>query len=166
MLPPSPSPCCHLSHFGDGDVPSGAGGAAPGSAGGPIGVGDGVEGSAELRGGDNLENSVPSLPNRCFLPRVLQCDSLFQDLAKLKSRPAHLGVFLRYIFSQADPSPLVRPYRHKIGGGNIHGAARSGSRRALMFCRAPWRGAGSAQSSGSRLLPRPQLCLRRGESPV
>ncbi|NXN94983.1 ARHGB factor, partial [Rhinopomastus cyanomelas] len=35
------------------------------------------------------------------------CDSLFQDLGRLKSRPAHLGVFLRYIFSQADPSPLL-----------------------------------------------------------
>ncbi|XP_054855186.1 rho guanine nucleotide exchange factor 11 isoform X2 [Eublepharis macularius] len=34
-------------------------------------------------------------------------DSLFQELGKLKSRPAHLGVFLRYIFSQADPSPLL-----------------------------------------------------------
>ncbi|XP_068109572.1 rho guanine nucleotide exchange factor 11 isoform X2 [Hyperolius riggenbachi] len=31
------------------------------------------------------------------------------DLEKLKARPAHLGVFLRYIFSQAeaDPSPLL-----------------------------------------------------------
>ncbi|KAJ6652418.1 hypothetical protein lerEdw1_011536 [Lerista edwardsae] len=36
-----------------------------------------------------------------------ECDSLFQDLGKLKMRPAHLGVFLRYIFSQADPSPLL-----------------------------------------------------------
>ncbi|XP_035202344.1 rho guanine nucleotide exchange factor 11, partial [Oxyura jamaicensis] len=36
-----------------------------------------------------------------------ECDSLFQDLGKLKARPAHLGVFLRYIFSQADPSPLL-----------------------------------------------------------
>ncbi|NXK77679.1 ARHGB factor, partial [Amazona guildingii] len=36
-----------------------------------------------------------------------ECESLFQDLGKLKSRPAHLGVFLRYIFSQADPSPLL-----------------------------------------------------------
>ncbi|XP_074836650.1 rho guanine nucleotide exchange factor 11 isoform X2 [Carettochelys insculpta] len=36
-----------------------------------------------------------------------ECDTLFQDLGKLKSRPAHLGVFLRYIFSQADPSPLL-----------------------------------------------------------
>ncbi|XP_065509631.1 rho guanine nucleotide exchange factor 11 isoform X3 [Caloenas nicobarica] len=36
-----------------------------------------------------------------------ECDSLFQDLGKLKSRPAHLGVFLRYIFSQADPSALL-----------------------------------------------------------
>ncbi|XP_044278537.1 rho guanine nucleotide exchange factor 11 isoform X2 [Varanus komodoensis] len=36
-----------------------------------------------------------------------ECDSLFQDLGRLKTRPAHLGVFLRYIFSQADPSPLL-----------------------------------------------------------
>ncbi|XP_042296336.1 rho guanine nucleotide exchange factor 11 isoform X3 [Sceloporus undulatus] len=36
-----------------------------------------------------------------------ECDSLFQDLGKLKTRLAHLGVFLRYIFSQADPSPLL-----------------------------------------------------------
>ncbi|XP_015285038.1 PREDICTED: rho guanine nucleotide exchange factor 11 [Gekko japonicus] len=36
-----------------------------------------------------------------------ECDALFQDLGRLKSRPAHLGVFLRYIFSQADPSPLL-----------------------------------------------------------
>ncbi|XP_069073973.1 rho guanine nucleotide exchange factor 11 isoform X2 [Pleurodeles waltl] len=38
---------------------------------------------------------------------VTECDELFQDLEKLKSRPAHLGVFLRYIFSQADPNPLL-----------------------------------------------------------
>ncbi|XP_012514361.1 PREDICTED: rho guanine nucleotide exchange factor 11 isoform X1 [Propithecus coquereli] len=36
-----------------------------------------------------------------------ESDVIFQDLEKLKSRPAHLGVFLRYIFSQADPSPLL-----------------------------------------------------------
>ncbi|XP_038624183.1 rho guanine nucleotide exchange factor 11 [Tachyglossus aculeatus] len=36
-----------------------------------------------------------------------ECDALFQDLEKLKARPAHLGVFLRYIFAQADPSPLL-----------------------------------------------------------
>ncbi|XP_074079269.1 rho guanine nucleotide exchange factor 11-like isoform X5 [Macrotis lagotis] len=36
-----------------------------------------------------------------------ECDILFQDLEKLKTRPAHLGVFLRYIFSQADPNPLL-----------------------------------------------------------
>ncbi|XP_078238259.1 LOW QUALITY PROTEIN: rho guanine nucleotide exchange factor 11 [Pogona vitticeps] len=36
-----------------------------------------------------------------------ECDSLFQDLGRLKTRPAHLGVFLRYLFSQADPSPLL-----------------------------------------------------------
>ncbi|XP_053330671.1 rho guanine nucleotide exchange factor 11 [Spea bombifrons] len=38
---------------------------------------------------------------------VTECDGLFQDLEKLKSRPAHMGVFLRYIFSQADPNPLL-----------------------------------------------------------
>ncbi|XP_029436686.1 rho guanine nucleotide exchange factor 11 isoform X3 [Rhinatrema bivittatum] len=38
---------------------------------------------------------------------VTECDGLFQDLEKLKSRPAHLCVFLRYIFSQADPNPLL-----------------------------------------------------------
>ncbi|NXC03131.1 ARHGB factor, partial [Orthonyx spaldingii] len=36
-----------------------------------------------------------------------EMDSLFQDLARLKSRPAHLGVFLRFLFSQADPTPLL-----------------------------------------------------------
>uniref|UniRef100_A0A8C5ZHF3 Rho guanine nucleotide exchange factor 11 n=1 Tax=Marmota marmota marmota TaxID=9994 RepID=A0A8C5ZHF3_MARMA len=36
-----------------------------------------------------------------------ESDIVFQDLEKLRSRPAHLAVFLRYIFSQADPSPLL-----------------------------------------------------------
>ncbi|NXN03624.1 ARHGB factor, partial [Sylvia borin] len=36
-----------------------------------------------------------------------ESDSVFQDLGILKSRPAHLGVFLRFLFSQADPTPLV-----------------------------------------------------------
>jgi hypothetical protein len=45
-------------------------------------------------------------PSHCH-PSTLQSDIIFQDLEKLKSRPAHLAVFLRYIFSQADPSPLV-----------------------------------------------------------
>ncbi|KAI5758356.1 ARHGEF11 [Gulo gulo luscus] len=36
-----------------------------------------------------------------------ESDSVFRDLEKLKARPAHLAVFLRYIFSQADPSPLL-----------------------------------------------------------
>ncbi|XP_063803174.1 rho guanine nucleotide exchange factor 11 isoform X2 [Pseudophryne corroboree] len=38
---------------------------------------------------------------------ITECDGLFQDLEKLKGRPAHMGVFLRYIFSQADPNPLL-----------------------------------------------------------
>uniref|UniRef100_A0A2K5CC14 Rho guanine nucleotide exchange factor 11 n=1 Tax=Aotus nancymaae TaxID=37293 RepID=A0A2K5CC14_AOTNA len=40
-------------------------------------------------------------------PSAFQSDIIFQDLEKLKSRPAHLGVFLRYVFSEADPSPLL-----------------------------------------------------------
>uniref|UniRef100_A0A8C5QZ81 Rho guanine nucleotide exchange factor 11 n=1 Tax=Leptobrachium leishanense TaxID=445787 RepID=A0A8C5QZ81_9ANUR len=58
-----------------------------------------------------LENAKPSI----ICPEddcdhgyyVTECDGLFQDLEKLKSRPAHMGVFLRYIFSQADPNPLL-----------------------------------------------------------
>ncbi|XP_075463770.1 rho guanine nucleotide exchange factor 11 isoform X5 [Ascaphus truei] len=38
---------------------------------------------------------------------IAEGDGLFQDLEKLKSRPAHMGVFLRFIFSQADPNPLL-----------------------------------------------------------
>ncbi|NWY69952.1 ARHGB factor, partial [Erithacus rubecula] len=34
-------------------------------------------------------------------------DSVFQDLGRLKSRPAHLAVFLRFLLSQADPTPLL-----------------------------------------------------------
>ncbi|XP_014118469.1 PREDICTED: rho guanine nucleotide exchange factor 11-like, partial [Pseudopodoces humilis] len=34
-------------------------------------------------------------------------DSVFRDLRLLRSRPAHLGVFLRFLFSQADPTPLL-----------------------------------------------------------
>lgn len=44
-------------------------------------------------------------------PSPFQSDAVFQDLERLKSRPAHLGVFLRYLFSQADPGPLVRRRR-------------------------------------------------------
>ncbi|NXS85401.1 ARHGB factor, partial [Erpornis zantholeuca] len=36
-----------------------------------------------------------------------ESDSLFQDLGRLKSRPAHLAVFLRFLFSQVDPVPLL-----------------------------------------------------------
>ncbi|NXY18138.1 ARHGB factor, partial [Atrichornis clamosus] len=46
------------------------------------------------------EDCDPGYPNH-------ESDSLFQDLGMLKSRPAHLGVFLRFILSQADPGPLL-----------------------------------------------------------
>ncbi|KAK2489079.1 hypothetical protein MC885_018961 [Smutsia gigantea] len=48
-----------------------------------------------------------------------ESDVIFQDLEKLKSRPAHLGVFLRYLFSQADPSPLTNPKESRSLGKDI-----------------------------------------------
>ncbi|XP_062367235.1 rho guanine nucleotide exchange factor 11 [Cinclus cinclus] len=36
-----------------------------------------------------------------------ESDSVFQDLGILKSHPAHLGVFLRFLLSQADPTALL-----------------------------------------------------------
>ncbi|NWR81365.1 ARHGB factor, partial [Centropus unirufus] len=85
----------------------------PGWSEGSAGMQEGVQEvevhpGAELRNGSGSEEFIPFLPDR-LSPLLLpfQCDSLFQDLSKLKSRPAHLGVFLRYIFSQADPSPLL-----------------------------------------------------------
>ncbi|NWI21646.1 ARHGB factor, partial [Crypturellus soui] len=61
--------------------------------------------SLDSQDGDSGLESGPERPPLAL--SLAQCDSLFQDLGKLKSRPAHLGVFLRYIFSQADPSPLL-----------------------------------------------------------
>ncbi|KAM4664680.1 rho guanine nucleotide exchange factor 11 isoform 2-T2 [Discoglossus pictus] len=58
-----------------------------------------------------LDNSRPAIigPEEDYDPSYdgAECDGLFQDLDKLKSRPAHMGVFLRYLFSQADPNPLL-----------------------------------------------------------
>ncbi|XP_020019030.1 rho guanine nucleotide exchange factor 11 isoform X3 [Castor canadensis] len=57
------------------------------------------------------QNSKPLIigPEEDYDPGYFnnESDIIFQDLEKLKSRPAHLAVFLRYIFSQADPSPLL-----------------------------------------------------------
>ncbi|XP_043914957.1 rho guanine nucleotide exchange factor 11 isoform X3 [Protopterus annectens] len=36
-----------------------------------------------------------------------EADGSFQDLESLKLRPAHMAVFLRFLFSQADPCPLL-----------------------------------------------------------
>lgn len=63
-----------------------------------------------LGGREHGRQAVPLCPASVPPSRshaAFQSDIIFQDLEKLKSRPAHLGVFLRYIFSQADPSPLV-----------------------------------------------------------
>lgn len=39
---------------------------------------------------------------------LFQMDGPFQDVELLKSRPAHMTVFMRYVFSQLlDPNPLV-----------------------------------------------------------
>ncbi|XP_063295747.1 rho guanine nucleotide exchange factor 11 isoform X3 [Pelobates fuscus] len=57
---------------------------------------------------DNARSSIICPEDECDHGYyVTECDGLFQDLEKLKSRPAHMGVFLRYIFSQADPNPLL-----------------------------------------------------------
>ncbi|NWQ83204.1 ARHGB factor, partial [Columbina picui] len=66
---------------------------------------DSQDGDSGLESGPERFPSVSEV--RAGLPQLRGCDSLFQDLGKLKSRPAHLGVFLRYIFSQADPSSLL-----------------------------------------------------------
>ncbi|XP_018423790.1 PREDICTED: rho guanine nucleotide exchange factor 11 isoform X3 [Nanorana parkeri] len=67
--------------------------------------------TAFIPGTDQTDNSRPSI----ICPEddydhgdyITEYDSL--DLEKLKARPAHMGVFLRYIFSQAeaDPNPLL-----------------------------------------------------------
>lgn len=41
---------------------------------------------------------------------LCQMDGPFQDIELLKSRPAHMTVFMRYVFTQLlDPNPLVSP---------------------------------------------------------
>lgn len=52
-----------------------------------------------------------SRPHR-LLPLMLLCvsqmDGPFQDIELLKTRPAHMTVFMRYVFTQLlDPNPLV-----------------------------------------------------------
>lgn len=44
-------------------------------------------------------------------PSSSQMDGPFQDIELLKSRPAHMAVFMRYVFTQLlDPNPLVSHY--------------------------------------------------------
>ncbi|NXX42838.1 ARHGB factor, partial [Tricholaema leucomelas] len=91
-------------------LPGAAGTARPGSV-SPLLPGrlslDSQDGDSGLESGPERLPSVSSLPEWVLCSAPPQGDFLFQDLAKLKSHPAHLGVFLRYIFSQADPSPLL-----------------------------------------------------------
>ncbi|NXQ13238.1 ARHGB factor, partial [Peucedramus taeniatus] len=79
--------------------------------------GDSQEGDPGLESGPER---IPALAEGSGRPQIIgpeedcepgsasnESDSVFQDLGILKSRPAHLGVFLRFLFSQADPTPLL-----------------------------------------------------------
>lgn len=47
----------------------------------------------------------------CVSLRLSQMDGPFQDIEMLKLRPAHMTVFMRYVFTQLlDPNPLVSLY--------------------------------------------------------
>lgn len=57
----------------------------------------------------SLHLAFPSLHTTFFLLSSAQTDGPFQDIELLKLRPAHMTVFMRYIFTQLlDPNPLVR----------------------------------------------------------
>uniref|UniRef100_A0A674HAN4 Rho guanine nucleotide exchange factor 11 n=1 Tax=Taeniopygia guttata TaxID=59729 RepID=A0A674HAN4_TAEGU len=65
-------------------------------------------GKIREKGGKSLGKSGKNLgKGREEFGKIWENDSVFQDLGILKSRPAHLGVFLRFLFSQADPTPLL-----------------------------------------------------------
>nr|DBA14062.1 TPA: hypothetical protein GDO54_005079 [Pyxicephalus adspersus] len=67
--------------------------------------------TAFIPGTEQIDNSRPPIicseDDYDHGDYITEYDSL--DLEKLKARPAHMGVFLRYIFSQAeaDPNPLL-----------------------------------------------------------
>ncbi|KAM9294557.1 rho guanine nucleotide exchange factor 11 [Gastrophryne carolinensis] len=67
--------------------------------------------TAFIPGMEQMDNSRPTIicPEEDYDhgDYIAECDTL--DLEKLKARPAHLGVFMRYIFSQAEanPNPLL-----------------------------------------------------------
>uniref|UniRef100_A0A672N3B7 Rho guanine nucleotide exchange factor 11-like n=1 Tax=Sinocyclocheilus grahami TaxID=75366 RepID=A0A672N3B7_SINGR len=54
---------------------------------------------------------------KTFIDYNIVMDGPFQDIELLKSRPAHMTVFMRYVFSQLlDPNPLVSPaFSYDIG---------------------------------------------------
>uniref|UniRef100_A0A6I8N6N9 Rho guanine nucleotide exchange factor 11 n=1 Tax=Ornithorhynchus anatinus TaxID=9258 RepID=A0A6I8N6N9_ORNAN len=68
-----------------------------------------LPGPASEQGSDRGPKPLIIGPEEDYDPGYFndECDALFQDLEKLKARPAHLGIFLRYIFTQADPNPLL-----------------------------------------------------------
>uniref|UniRef100_A0A8C2C400 Rho guanine nucleotide exchange factor (GEF) 11 n=1 Tax=Cyprinus carpio TaxID=7962 RepID=A0A8C2C400_CYPCA len=52
---------------------------------------------------------------------INEMDGPFQDIELLKSRPAHMTVFMRYVFSQLlDPNPLVSPAFSYDIGSRLH----------------------------------------------
>lgn len=55
-----------------------------------------------------LASSASVSTNIHICPSSSQMDGPFQDIELLKSRPAHMAVFMRYVFTQLlDPNPLV-----------------------------------------------------------
>uniref|UniRef100_A0A4W6EDH4 Rho guanine nucleotide exchange factor (GEF) 11 n=1 Tax=Lates calcarifer TaxID=8187 RepID=A0A4W6EDH4_LATCA len=61
---------------------------------------------------------------QCFLFFSLlysQMDGPFQDIELLKSRPAHMTVFMRYVFTQLlDPNPLVQSSLYSMLESRLH----------------------------------------------
>lgn len=64
---------------------------------------------AHLLSGHSSQLGVLSVRTHSSFPSCLpKMDGPFQDIELLKLRPAHMTVFMRYIFTQLlDPNPLV-----------------------------------------------------------
>ncbi|KFU92195.1 Rho guanine nucleotide exchange factor 11, partial [Chaetura pelagica] len=88
-----------------------------------------------------------------------ESDSVFQELGQLQARPAHLGVFLRYLLSQADPSALVGA---RTPGGE--GTPKPGGGRGLEGGRWDETGRGEMEMrSWEETLDHEETRLRNGD---
>lgn len=89
-------------------------------------------------------------------------DGPFQDIELLKSRPAHMTVFMRYVFTQLlDPNPLVRPRRvyarrERARDGGRSACSRCGSRWLQLFYLSVEAYLGSSPKDARALAP--QIC--------